>query len=70
MIVLTNNKHFVPFQEAKEGLYKCHQQKSNLSSDEKRKMAMEDPEVQNILRDPAMRMILEQMQTNPSAANE
>lgn len=57
-------------QEARDGLYKCHQQKSNLSSDEKRKMAMEDPEVQNILRDPAMRMILEQMQTNPSAANE
>lgn len=46
------------------------QQNQNLSSEEKRSQAMSDPEVQEILRDPAMRMILEQMQENPAAASE
>jgi len=32
--------------------------------------AMEDPEVQRILGDPAMRMILEQMQTDPKAVQD
>ena len=32
-----------------------------------RKRAMNDPEVQKILNDPAMRMILEQMQNDPAA---
>ena len=32
-----------------------------------RKRAMADPEVQKILNDPAMRMILEQMQNDPNA---
>jgi stress-induced-phosphoprotein 1 len=31
---------------------------------------MQDPEVQEILRDPAMRLILEQMQTDPRAAQD
>lgn len=31
---------------------------------------MADPEVQQILKDPAMRMILEQMQTDPRALQE
>lgn len=31
---------------------------------------MSDPEVQEILRDPAMRMILEQMQSDPKAVQE
>ena len=35
-----------------------------------RKRAMNDPEVQQILNDPAMRMILEQMQNDPSAIQE
>lgn len=56
--------------EAKEGLQKCAQQKMNLTPEERRKQAMEDPEVQDILKDPSMRMILEQMQENPAAANE
>ena len=45
-------------------------QNANLTPEERRKQAMEDPEVQNILKDPAMRMILEQMQENPQAAQE
>lgn len=57
-------------QEASEGMRKCAQQGSNLNSEEKRQQAMENPEIQDILKDPAMRMILEQMQENPQAAAE
>lgn len=35
-----------------------------------RARAMADPEVQSILRDPAMRLILEQMQNDPRALQE
>ena len=35
-----------------------------------RKRAMENPEVQQILADPAMRLILEQMQKDPNALRE
>lgn len=35
-----------------------------------RKRAMADPEVQDILGDPAMRCILEQMQQDPHALHE
>jgi stress-induced-phosphoprotein 1 len=38
--------------------------------EEIRKKAMGDPEVQAILGDPAMRMILEQMQSDPRALQE
>jgi len=38
--------------------------------EEARKRAMADPEVQQILRDPAMRLILEQMQNDPKALQE
>ena len=31
---------------------------------------MQDPDVQEILRDPAMRLILEQMQTDPKAVQD
>lgn len=31
---------------------------------------MADPEIQAILKDPAMRLILEQMQNDPKALNE
>lgn len=34
------------------------------------KKAMDDPEVQQILKDPAMRMVLEQMQNDPKAVQE
>jgi stress-induced-phosphoprotein 1 len=38
--------------------------------EEVRQRAMQDPEVQQILGDPAMRLILEQMQTDPKAAQD
>lgn len=56
--------------EAQKGKYECQVSKSQLNPEERRKQAMEDPEVQAILGDPAMRMILEQMQENPSAAQD
>ena len=43
---------------------------SSSNPEEVRKRAMADPEVQAILRDPAMRMILEQMQNEPKALQE
>lgn len=42
----------------------------NTNPQEVRKRAMADPEVQSILKDPAMRMILEQMQSDPKAVHE
>ncbi|KAI6654282.1 Stress-induced-phosphoprotein 1-like [Oopsacas minuta] len=38
--------------------------------EERRKNAMKDPEVQKILSDPAMQMILQQMQTNPESLRD
>ena len=38
--------------------------------DDVRKRAMNDPEIQSILSDPAMRIILEQMQNDPKALQE
>jgi stress-induced-phosphoprotein 1 len=43
---------------------------SHSDPEETRRRAMNDPEVQKILADPAMRMILEQMQSDPQAINE
>jgi stress-induced-phosphoprotein 1 len=40
------------------------------SREETLKQAMEDPEVQEILADPIMRSILEQMQKDPKAAQD
>ena len=54
--------------EARDGLVKCMQQHASKSQEEKRNDAMNDPEVQAILNDPAMRLILEQMQQDPKAA--
>jgi hypothetical protein len=59
--------------EAKNGYKDCavrqYSQKSQGSNDpeEVRSRAMNDPEVQQIMGDPAMRMILEQMQSDPQA---
>lgn len=55
--------------EAIEGYKNCSIQ-SHADPEETRKRAMNDPEVQQILNDPAMRMILEQMQNDPSAIQE
>jgi len=60
-------------EEAKNGYKDCAvRQYSQPKGDpeEVRKNAMNDPEVQQIMSDPAMRMILEQMQTDPQAVQE
>jgi len=55
--------------EALDGYKNCAIN-SNNDPEETRKRAMNDPEVQKILNDPAMRMILEQMQNDPQAIQE
>lgn len=59
-------------QEVKEGLGACYRAQRIPGGDpeEIKKRAMNDPEVQQIMGDPAMRMILEQMQENPGALQE
>lgn len=56
--------------EALEGFRACRMSTFNTDSKEVYKNAMNDPEVSDILRDPAMRLILEQMQSEPKAAQE
>lgn len=55
--------------EALDGYRSCAVSASS-NPEEVRKRAMADPEVQSILRDPAMRLILEQMQSDPRALQE
>jgi len=59
--------------EAKNGYKDCavrqYSQKGGDPEEVKRR-AMADPEVQQIMSDPAMRMILEQMQSDPHAVQE
>lgn len=56
-------------QEALDAYRKCVSANSS-NPEEVRKQAMADPEVQQILGDPAMRIILEQMQSDPRALQE
>jgi len=56
-------------QEAIDGYRQCADENST-NPEEVRKRAMRDPEVQAILGDPAMRLILEQMQTDRHAVQE
>ncbi|MCL4148844.1 UNVERIFIED_CONTAM: hypothetical protein GTU68_045382 [Idotea baltica] len=56
-------------QEAIDGLREC-MMSANHDPEEVRKRAMSDPEVQQILKDPAMRIILEQMQSDPRALQD
>jgi len=55
--------------EALEG-YRACSISVNSNPEEVLKKAMADPEVQQILKDPAMRLILEQMQSDPRAVQE
>ncbi|XP_072302685.1 stress-induced-phosphoprotein 1 [Eucyclogobius newberryi] len=58
--------------EATEGMQRCMmgQAVRNDTPEEVKKRAMSDPEVQQIMSDPAMRMILEQMQKDPQALSD
>lgn len=42
----------------------------SMSEEQRAEEAMKNPEVAEIMADPAMRQILQQMQDNPSAARE
>lgn len=56
-------------QEAIDGYRQCTV-RSNEDPEEVRKRAANDPEIQEILGDPSMRMILEQMQNDPQALRD
>lgn len=58
--------HF-SMQEARDGVTRCMGQDD---PEARRKAAMHDPEIQAILNDPAMQMILQQMQSQPEAIRE
>ena len=55
------------FQEAKDGVSRSMSQDD---PEARRKAAMHDPEVQAILNDPAMQLMLQQMQSQPEALRE
>ncbi|XP_076024418.1 stress-induced-phosphoprotein 1 [Genypterus blacodes] len=58
--------------EASEGMQRCmvSQATRNDTPEEVKQRAMSDPEVQQIMSDPAMRLILEQMQKDPQALSD
>lgn len=56
--------------DATEGLRRCYGSEASDDPEERRKTAMNNPEIQRIVSDPAMQIILRQMQDNPGAINE
>lgn len=63
---------FAGVQEAADGYQRCVMAQYNRhdSPEDVKRRAMADPEVQQIMSDPAMRLILEQMQKDPQALSE
>lgn len=57
-------------EEATDGLSRAQAGHSGDNPEEIKKRAMQDPEVQAILSDPAMQLILQQMQKDPRALRE
>ena len=57
-------------QKATMAMYGRGEGDENLSQEERAKRGMQDPKVQEIMADPVMRQILEQMSTDPAAARE
>ncbi|KAI3387953.1 hypothetical protein SNEBB_004983 [Seison nebaliae] len=57
-------------QEARNRIYKCINENYKQTPEEIAKQAMNDPEVANIMKDPSMRLILENMKNNPQASQE
>ncbi|KAI6200025.1 Stress-induced-phosphoprotein 1 [Aphelenchoides besseyi] len=55
--------------EAIEGIRACSKN-NDPTSEKSKEQALQDPAVQEILRDPSMRLLLEQMSQNPQAAQE
>eukprot|EP01137_Pigoraptor_chileana_P016523 Opistho-2@73427 len=58
--------------EAEEGRFRCFEaiQQTGEPPEERAKRAMHDPEIQEIMKDPIMRQILEQMKESPAAAQD
>lgn len=61
-------KHYAEIQGQMQKAY--HMMSSSGTDEEKRQRAMNDPEVQEILRDPVMQSILQQMQSDPGAVQD
>lgn len=57
-------------QKAMMGMYGLGDGDEGMSQEERAKKAMNDPKIQAILSDPVMRQILEQMSTDPAAAQD
>lgn len=56
-------------QEALAGIKKCNQAISSMNPDQAAEDALRDPEVQQILSDPSMRLVLETMKNDPASVS-